>query len=59
MEKLIKLFDVKIESWGSTIRIRAYDALDAVEVTRILFNIPSHIKITVIEEVVANGHGEG
>jgi hypothetical protein len=52
MEKTLNLFRVKIAIWALPITVRAYDAEDAIGLTRLLFDVPSDIDITVITEEV-------
>jgi hypothetical protein len=39
-------FWVKIETWGSEIIVNGYDAYDAEGLARLLFKIPTDVKIT-------------
>lgn len=48
MNRPIRLFSVKIATWASEITLRAYDAEDAVQLTHILFEIPTNVVITTI-----------
>ena len=42
----LKLYKTKIETWGLPITMSAFNEHDAEELARILFKIPTHIKIT-------------
>jgi len=47
--KAIKLFLVKIATWGNPLNIRGYDLIDAIGLTRILFKVPTDIEVTARE----------
>ena len=47
----LKNYSTKIDTWASPITMRAYDKLDAEELARILFKVPTDIKVTAIEEI--------
>ncbi len=46
-----KGFSTKIETWKEPIFMRAYDKEDAEGLARILFKVPTEIKVTATEEV--------
>ena len=48
---LLKSYSTKIDTWASPIIMRAYDEEDAEELARIVFKVPSHVKITATEEI--------
>jgi len=52
----IRLFSTKIDTWGSPITMRAYDKQDAEGLARIIFKIPTDIKITAIQETEEEFH---
>ena len=47
----LKTYSTKIDTWASPITMRAYDTVDAEELARILFKMPSDMKITATEEI--------
>lgn len=48
-----RTFSTKIATWGSPITMRAYDEEDAEELARLLFKVPTDIKIIATEEIAA------
>jgi len=46
MERELKLFSTQIETWGSSLLIRAFSKYDAEGLTRALFKIPTDIGVT-------------